>query len=80
MDDFALVLNAGSSSLKFSVYRRPGSSAWRVDARGQIDGIGTSPRFTATDGAGVRIAADQTVNGRDIQAAFDEVGAWLRAR
>jgi acetate kinase len=80
MDDFALVLNAGSSSLKFSVYRRPESSAWGLDARGQIDGIGTSPRFTATDGAGVRIAADQTVSGGDTHAAFDTLGAWLRSR
>ena len=33
------------SSLKFCVYRRPGTKAWRLEARGQIDGIGTSPRF-----------------------------------
>ena len=46
MDDYALVLNAGSSSLKFCVYRRPGGEAWRLAARGQIDGIGTSPRLT----------------------------------
>jgi len=80
MDDFALVLNAGSSSLKFSVYRRPASSAWGLDARGQIDGIGTSPRFTATDGAGVRIEADRTVSGGDTHGAFDALGAWLRTR
>jgi acetate kinase len=80
MDDFALVLNAGSSSLKFSVYRRPRSSAWGLDARGQIDGIGTSPRFTATDGAGAPIAADRTVSAADTHAAFDALGAWLRSR
>jgi acetate kinase len=80
MDDFALVLNAGSSSLKFSVYRRPGSTAWGLDTRGQIDGIGTSPRFTAADGAGVRVADDRTVSGADTQGAFDTLGAWLRAR
>ena len=46
MDDFALVLNAGSSSLKFCVLR---SDAWRMvgewRARGQIEGIGTAPRL-----------------------------------
>ena len=52
MDDYAVVLNAGSSSLKFCVYRRPQSEAWRLEARGQIEGIGTSPRFSAKDGAG----------------------------
>jgi len=64
MDDHAIVLNAGSSSLKFSIYRRPeaanrggGASAplWGVDLRGQIDGIGTSPRFTAKDGSDARL-------------------------
>ena len=52
MDDYALVLNAGSSSLKFCVYRRPETDAWRLEARGQIEGIGTSPRFSAKDGSG----------------------------
>src|SRR5258707_14948091 len=52
MDDYALVLNAGSSSLKFCVFRRPVAEKWRVEARGQIEGIGTSPRLLAkgTDG------------------------------
>jgi acetate kinase len=80
MDDFALVLNAGSSSLKFSVYKRPDAAAWQLDARGQIDGIGTSPRFSATDGAGARIADDRIVGGVDTRGAFDALGAWLRAR
>ena len=38
MDDYALVLNAGSSSLKFCVYRRPDSEKWRLEAGGQIRG------------------------------------------
>ena len=53
MDDYALVLNAGSSSLKFCVYRRPAAATgWRLEARGQIEGIGTSPRFSAKDARG----------------------------
>ncbi len=44
MDDYALVLNAGSSSLKFCVFQRPQGQSWRLEARGQIEGIGTSPR------------------------------------
>ena len=31
MDDYALVLNAGSSSLKFCVYRRPEAENWRLE-------------------------------------------------
>jgi acetate kinase len=40
MDDYTLVINAGSSSLKFCVYRRPEVGAWQLDARGQIERIG----------------------------------------
>ena len=46
----------GSSSLKFCVYRRPEGDSWSLEARGQIDGIGTSPRFTAKDSSGAVVA------------------------
>ena len=49
MNDYAVVLNAGSSSLKFCVYQRPANEAWRLEARGQIEGIGTSPRFSVEE-------------------------------
>ena len=81
MDDYALVLNAGSSSLKFCVYRRPEGEAWQLEARGQIEGIGTSPRFSAKDGAGASLA-DEPLDAavRDGRAALDALAAWLRAR
>ena len=56
MDDYALVFNAGSSSLKFCVYSRPAEEGWGLEARGQIDGIGTSPRLTVKDDASATIA------------------------
>ena len=52
MHDYALVLNAGSSSLKFGVCWRPEAEDWRLESRGQIEGIGTSPRLSARDAAG----------------------------
>jgi acetate kinase len=52
-DDFTLVFNAGSSSLKFCVYRRHEAGAWRLDARGQIEGIGAAPHFSRKDAVGV---------------------------
>ena len=81
MDDYALVLNAGSSSLKFCVYSRPLGEGWRPEARGQIDGIGTSPRLTAKDEAGASMA-DQTLDAsvKDGRAALDVLAGWLRAR
>jgi acetate kinase len=47
-----LVLNAGSSSIKFGVYGVDLDSL----ARGEIEGIGTSPRFHAHSGADVGFA------------------------
>jgi acetate kinase len=81
MDDYALVLNAGSSSLKFCVYRRPEAEAWELAARGQIEGIGTAPRLSAKDGAGAQLV-DQKLDGtvRDGRGALDALAAWLRGR
>src|SRR4051812_1621742 len=80
MDDYALVINAGSSSLKFCVFQRPASAPWRLEARGQIDGIGTTPRFGAKNEAG-RSIADQELDAsvRDGRAALDTLAAWLRS-
>jgi acetate kinase len=82
MDDYAVVLNAGSSSLKFCVYRRPEADRWRLEARGQIEGIGTTPRLTAKDGDGGRLA-DQELDKtsvRDPRTALGALADWLRSR
>jgi acetate kinase len=82
VDDYAVVLNAGSSSLKFCVYRRPEVETWRLETRGQIEGIGTSPRFSAKDGNGARMA-DQALDPstvRDGRAALDSLAGWLRSQ
>lgn len=44
MSDAILVLNAGSSSLKFSAFRAEDAGAGPL-LRGQVDGIGIAPRF-----------------------------------
>ena len=79
MDDYALVLNAGSSSLKFCVFQRPTGESWRLEARGQIEGIGTSPRLSAKDASGQSLA-DQDAPVRDGRAAVDALAAWLKSR
>jgi acetate kinase len=81
MDDYALVLNAGSSSLKFCVFRRPDQKKWEIAARGQIEGIGTSPRLSAKDAQGESLAdhsLDSTV--RDGHAAIGALATWLRSK
>jgi len=79
MDDYALVLNAGSSSLKFSVFQRPDGQSWRLEARGQIEGIGVSPRLTVKDSIGETLA-NQDTDARDGREAVNVLAAWLRAK
>jgi acetate kinase len=80
-DDYALVLNAGSSSLKFCVFGRPESRAWRLEARGQIDGIGTAPHFSAKGAAG-EVLANHPVHGAvcDARGALESIAGWLRSQ
>ncbi|HSE97925.1 MAG TPA: acetate/propionate family kinase [Blastocatellia bacterium] len=81
MDDYALVLNAGSSSLKFCVFQRPEGKGWRLEARGQIDGIGTSPRLSVKDEGGGKLADEKLdPSVRDGRAAIDVLAAWLRSK
>jgi len=80
MSDYALVLNAGSSSLKFCVFARPEAEAWQLESRGQIEGIGTSPRMTVKDADGT-ILLDRKLGAEahDGQDAINALAAWLRS-
>ena len=79
MHDYALVLNAGSSSLKFCVFERPPLESWRLAARGQIEGIGTSPRLRVKDDNDESLA-NQDVVARDGREALDVLAGWLRSK
>jgi acetate kinase len=79
MDDYALVLNAGSSSLKFCVFQRPAGKSWRLEARGQIEGIGTSAHFSVKDENGESLAKED-VAVSDGNEAVDKLAAWLRSK
>jgi acetate kinase len=80
MSALVLVLNAGSSSLKFCVYALADGDMLRVRARGQIEGIGTSARFTAKDEGGVKIDDLKLDAVSDAGAALDALAVWLRGR
>ena len=79
MYDYALVLNAGSSSLKFCVFQRPAGDVWRLEARGQIEGIGTTPRLSVKDANGESVA-NQDVSVHDGNEAVEALAAWLRSK
>jgi acetate kinase len=80
MSDYALILNAGSSSLKFCVYRQPEGEDWRLESRGQIEGIGNSPRLIARDALGGTLV-DRTPDPevRDGRGALHALAEWLRS-
>jgi len=78
MADYALVLNAGSSSLKFCVYHPPLRESWRIEAKGQIEGIGTSPRLSVKSDTGV-VLARQDVAVRDGREAVNVLAGWLKS-
>ncbi|HEY6360706.1 MAG TPA: acetate/propionate family kinase [Vicinamibacterales bacterium] len=78
MSDALLVLNAGSSSLKFSVFLDEDPP--RPLLRGQIEGLMTSPRFAARDAANL-IAEQEWPAGTRLghQGAIEFLFGWGRS-
>ncbi len=77
MSGSTLVLNAGSSSIKFVVFAvRQGELAPVV--RGQIEGLYTAPRFVAHDGEGRLL--DQNTWKKGIELGHDGAIAFLTER
>jgi acetate kinase len=76
-----LVVNAGSSSLKFSLFRA-GGGGLELAARGQVDGLGTRPRLSVKDGDGTALEGRDlaVAEARDAKDAVAIAGAWLRGR
>ncbi len=77
-DRAILVLNAGSSSVKLSVFRMP---TLACTLRGRIEGIGGNCRLRAQDGDG-SILVDRTLDAAAIPTPRDAIEAlfsWLAA-
>ena len=80
MNKYLLVINAGSSSIKFTVYQKDVSTGQLVtDAAGQIDGIGSQPGFTVRSAEGVllierMLSDDETHNHTE---AINIILSWL---
>jgi len=60
--DAVLVLNAGSSSIKLSLFRA-GAGNLALDWHGELEGIGTAPHFHAKGPDGVQIADEMLEKG-----------------
>jgi len=75
-----LVVNAGSSSVKFQVFAVEGTSKPKRLIKGQVDGVGTRPRLRA-EGPDQQSMSDQSYapeQVKDVPAALQAAGAWLR--
>lgn len=76
-----LVINSGSSSIKFGVYALTGSSTAERVFSGQVDGIDSRPRFIASDSRGVRLADEVFLPESREQIGHDDalasVWKWL---
>ena len=78
--DVILAVNAGSSSLKFQVFRLEAEGP-ALHVKGAIDGIGTRPRLRARDAAGA-VLVDRSFDGSavaDLPAAIGEARTFLRS-
>lgn len=78
MSDAIFVINAGSSSIKFKLYRQTVDDIEPI-LGGKLDGIGTRPRLTARDDKGAVLvdrAFDKAeiANGHQAQAV---IGDWM---
>jgi acetate kinase len=78
--DAILVVNAGSSSVKFQIFAIEEAGALRRLIKGQLEGIGTRPRLSA-EGSDRSSLIDRTyasVDIADVPAAIATVASWLR--
>jgi acetate kinase len=78
--DAILVVNAGSSSVKFQIFDQGASGDPQRLIKGQFDGIGTRPRLRAEARDG-KALIDKTYSPQeiaDVATAIGAAGNWLR--
>jgi acetate kinase len=79
MADAVAVLNAGSSSIKFSLFLARGSEL-ELELHGQVESVYTAPHFIAHDRTGKKVAEKSWGEGVKLghAAALDHLMAYLR--
>lgn len=78
MTEALLVINAGSSSLKFALYQTTDGEPARL-ARGQVAGLPKAPHFAAVD-ADEATLTDETLASCDHAGALDHLFGWIESR
>jgi len=79
MADAVLVLNAGSSSIKFSAFELAGAELSPL-VKGQVEGLHTAPRFVARDARGETVAEKRWDAGTRLghDQALEHLAQFLR--
>jgi acetate kinase len=81
MNDYVLILNAGSSSLKFCVFCPPRKDNLEMVVRGQIEGIGGAATLSVKDADGKALVSKKAYSEiGDALGALDVLAEWLRAQ
>lgn len=76
MPDSILVLNAGSSSVKFSIFDVAVNHSLAGRAHGLVDAIGLSPRLQVTDANGDALT-DVAIDAGTHERAIAEIHGWF---
>ena len=80
MSGLLLVLNAGSSSIKFGAFGEAGGAVGDIVLKGRVEGLGTRPRLVAQDATGGllvdRSYASEEVGDHD--QAIGVISTWLQ--
>jgi acetate kinase len=81
MADAIAVLNAGSSSIKFSLFA-VGGKALELELRGQVEGIYTAPRFVGRDASGKAVGEKRWPEATKLGhgGALEHIIAFVRER
>jgi len=76
-----VVINVGSTSIKFAAYRHGGAEALELLCRGRLEDIGSRPRFVAHDSQGKPMLGDAPNAGYplDPRGITQFVITWLEA-
>lgn len=77
MTDAILVINAGSSSIKFAGYREMEDGEPELLGKGQIDGLGTQPRFVVESADGTILGEHEWSEAISHAKALDYVIDWI---
>ncbi|MGP8233001.1 MAG: acetate/propionate family kinase [Methylovirgula sp.] len=76
MADAVLTFNAGSSSIKFSLFELDSIESFRLAAKGEVEEIEATPHFFATDSKGVQLAERTWSGPADFRDLLGTVIQW----